>query len=145
MNSATSANPTARRFQFFLDREVARSAPLYAALTGHAARDIDQGGLISLVLAAAPERQRIPNLFFASVQRVLFDHPESPLARYYPSVGGDRSPDAYLPATFQEFLGGHRERRHCARRTGRVRRTARHAGGRSAARQRGSGRDDRVG
>ena len=107
---ASGADPTSRRFQIFLDREVAESSPLYAALTAHAAWDIDQGGLISAVMAAAPERQRIPNLFFASVQRVLFDHPQAPLARYYRSVGGDRAPDAQLPAVFESFVAEHRER-----------------------------------
>jgi hypothetical protein len=110
MTSADSDNPTARRFRFFLDREVAASSPLYAALTGHAAREVDQGGLISQIMAAAPERRRIPNLFFASIQRVLFDHPDARLAQYYPSVGGERGPDDELPAVFESFLVEHRER-----------------------------------
>jgi hypothetical protein len=101
---------TARRFQIFLDREVARSSPLYAALTAQAAWDLDQGGPIGAVLAAAPERQRIPNLFFASVQRVLFDHPDAPLAEYYGSLGGDREPDLQLAAQFESFVLEHRER-----------------------------------
>ncbi|HEV2639357.1 MAG TPA: DUF2332 domain-containing protein [Actinocrinis sp.] len=101
---------TSRRFQIFLDREVAASSPLYAALTAHAARDIDQDGLILAMMAAAPERQRIPNLFFASVQRVLFDHPDEPLGAYYRSVGGDRAPDADLPGVFEDFLLAHRDR-----------------------------------
>ena len=108
--SSTSENPTSRHFYFFLDREVAESSPLYAALTGHAARDIDEGGLISLIMAAAPERQRIPNLFFASIQRVLFDYPDAPLAQYYRSMGGSRLPDAELSAVFEAFLVEHRER-----------------------------------
>ena len=101
---------TAHRFQIFLDREVARSSPLYAALTAQAAWDLDQGGPISAVLAAAPERQRIPNLFFASVQRVLFDHPDAPLAEYYGSLGGHREPDLQLAGEFESFVLEHRER-----------------------------------
>jgi len=110
MNEANSDNPLARRFQLFLDQQVAQSSPLYAALTTHAAQDIESGGLIASMLAAAPERQRIPNLLFASIQRVLFDHPDDPLGKYYLSVGGDRAPDDALPAVFQAFLAEHRER-----------------------------------
>lgn len=102
--------PAAHRFQIFLDREVAASSPLYAALTTHAAMDIERRGLVYELLAAAPDRQRIPNLFFASVQRVLFDHPDSPLADYYRSVGGDRRPDPRLPDVFDSFLAEHRDR-----------------------------------
>jgi hypothetical protein len=110
--SAESADgePSSHRFQIFLDREVAASSPLYTALTAHAAADIDRRGLVYGILAAAPDRQRIPNLFFASVQRVLFDHPDAPLADYYPSVGGGRAPDAQLPAVFDSFLAAHRDR-----------------------------------
>jgi len=110
MSDANSDNPLSRRFQLFLDREVAQSSPLYAVLTGIAAQDIDAGGPIAALLTSAPERQRIPNLLFASIQRVLFDHPDDPLAQYYLSVGGDRAPDEKLPAVLYSFLAEHRER-----------------------------------
>jgi hypothetical protein len=98
-----------RRFQLFLNREVAKSSPLYVALTAHVSRDLEEGGPVTGVLAAAPERQRIPNLLFAAVQRALFDEPDSELAAYYPSLGGTRAPDGKLAETFTRFVLEHRD------------------------------------
>ena len=99
---------TARRFEIFLDREVRESSPLYAALTQYVSEDLAAGGYFTEVLAQAPERQRIPNLLFASIHRVLFDHPDEALARYYPSLGGTRKPDEELTEAFVEFVAAHR-------------------------------------
>ena len=99
---------TARRFEIFLDREVRESSPLYAALTQYVSEDLAAGGYFTEVLAQAPERQRIPNLLFASIHRVLFDHPDEALARYYPSLGGTRKPDEELTNAFVEFVAAHR-------------------------------------
>ena len=99
---------TARRFEIFLDREVRASSPLYTALTQYVSEDLAAGGRFTEVLAQAPERQRIPNLFFASVHRVLFDHPDAALAQYYPSLGGSRTPDEKLNEVFAEFVAAHR-------------------------------------
>ena len=99
---------TARRFEIFLDREVRESSPLYAALTQYVSEDLAAGGYFTEVLAQAPERQRIPNLLFASIHRVLFDHPNEALARYYPSLGGTRKPDEELTNAFVEFVAAHR-------------------------------------
>ncbi|HEV2346233.1 MAG TPA: DUF2332 domain-containing protein [Actinocrinis sp.] len=99
-----------RNFQLFLDREAAKSSPLYTALTAQVSQDLQDGGPISQVLVAAPERQRIPNLLFAAVQRTLFDEPDSDLAEYYPSLGGTRAPDAELAETFSRFVLAHRDR-----------------------------------
>lgn len=99
---------TARRFEIFLDREVRESSPLYAALTQYVSEDLAAGGYFTEVLAQAPERQRIPNLLFASIHRVLFDHPDEALARYYPSLGGTRKPDEELTNAFVEFVSAHR-------------------------------------
>jgi hypothetical protein len=101
---------TVRRFELFLDREVRRSSPVYAALTDQVAQELAAGGPIRRVVEAAPERQRIPNLLFAAVHRVLFDHPDAQLAEYYPSVGGARLPDLQLAAAFDAFVEAHRER-----------------------------------
>jgi hypothetical protein len=99
------------RFERFIDREVRESSPLYALLAQHVADSVAEGGLFEGVLAAAPERQRIPNLLFAAVQRVLFDEPEDDLAAYYPSLGGHRAPDDdELPRAFDAFVAAHRER-----------------------------------
>lgn len=99
---------TSRRFEIFIDREVRESSPLYAVLSQYVTDDLAAGGMFTEVLAQAPERQRIPNLLFASVHRVLFDHPEDPLAAYYPSLGGSRVPDDELPETFAGFVAAHR-------------------------------------
>jgi hypothetical protein len=101
---------TADRFQRFIDREVRESSPLYARLAQHVADSVAEGGLFEGVLAAAPERQRIPNLLFAAVQRVLFDEPGDDLAAYYPSVGGHRVPDDELPQVFDAFVSANRMR-----------------------------------
>jgi hypothetical protein len=101
-------NVTRRRFEIFIDREVRESSPLYTMLSQHVTDDLAAGGYFTEVLAQAPERQRIPNLLFASVHRVLFDHPEEPLAQYYPSLGGSRKPDDALPERFTAFVAAHR-------------------------------------
>lgn len=99
-----------RRFQLFLDREVAKSSPLYTALTTQVSQELEDGGPLAQVVAAAPERQRMPNLLFASVHRALFDEPDSELAAYYPSLGGRRAPDGELAETFSRFVLEHRAR-----------------------------------
>ena len=98
-----------RNFELFLVEEASKSSPLYTALTASVSRDLEDGGPIGQVLAAAPERQRIPNLLFAAVQRTLFDEPGSELAAYYPSLGGTRAPDDALAETFTRFVLEHRE------------------------------------
>jgi hypothetical protein len=99
---------TTRRFEIFIDREVRESSPLYTALSQYVSEDLAAGGYFTEVLAQAPERQRIPNLLFATVHRVLFEHPEDPLAEYYVSLGGSRLPDERLPQVFADFVAGHR-------------------------------------
>jgi hypothetical protein len=101
---------TVSRFELFLDREVRLSSPLYAALTDLVAREFAAGGPIRRLIESAPERQRIPNLLFAAVHRVLFDHPGAALADYYPSVRGGRPPDERLASAFESFVEEHAER-----------------------------------
>jgi hypothetical protein len=98
------------RFQRFIDREVRESSPLYTRLAQQVADSVAEGGLFEGVLAAAPDRQRIPNLLFAAVQRVLFDEKDDGLAAYYPSVGGHRAPDDELPQVFDAFVTANRGR-----------------------------------
>jgi len=104
----TDWDVTARRFEIFIDREVRASSPLYTVLSQYVSDDLAAAGYFTEVLAQAPERQRIPNLLFASVHRVLFDHPDEALARYYPSLGGSREPDGELTKVFAEFVTAHR-------------------------------------
>lgn len=80
----------ARHFAEFAGTTAAR-APLYAALSTIAA---DTPSVTS-VLEAAPPMQRLPVLFFAAVHRVLFDHPDEPLAGWYPNL----TPDARRPSS----------------------------------------------
>lgn len=103
-----TADETTRRFEIFIDREVRQRSPLYTALCQYVSDDLAVGGYFVEVLGQAPARQRIPNLFFAAIHRVLFDHPDEPLAAYYPSLGGTRTPDAELNKTFVEFVTAHR-------------------------------------
>ena len=99
---------TSRRFEIFIDREVRASSPLYTVLSQYVSDDLAAGGYFTEVLDRAPERQRIPNLLFASVHRVLFDHPDDALAQYYPSLGGTRKPDEELTKVFVDFVARHR-------------------------------------
>jgi hypothetical protein len=99
---------TTRRFEIFIDREVRDSSPLYTALIEHVSEDLAADGHFVEVLGQAPYRQRIPNLFLASVHRVLFDHPDEELAEYYASLGGSRLPDERLPGVFVGFVEKYR-------------------------------------
>jgi hypothetical protein len=101
-------DPVAERFRRFVDHEVRVESPVYASLALHVARNVEDGGFLSGVLAAAPDRRRIPNLLFAAVQKALFDEPAGELAAYYPSLGGRRAPDDNLPRVFDEFVARRR-------------------------------------
>src|SRR5947209_1042581 len=103
-------NPVVARFRLFVDREVRETSPLFTHLVLHVADTVAVGGRFAGLLAAAPERQRIPNLLFAAVQRVLFDETDGELAAYYPSLGGRRAPDDGLIPAFDAFVEAHRER-----------------------------------
>ncbi len=60
------------------------------------------------LMAEAPPTQRRPNLLLAALhERVLEGGAEHPFARYYASVGGDRAPDAELPALLHDFVRCH--------------------------------------
>lgn len=61
--------------------------PLYSAITANAARDDEVAGLL---LSAQPGQAR-PVLLLAALHDLVLDHPDLPLARWYPSLVG---PDA---------------------------------------------------
>jgi hypothetical protein len=66
------------------------SLPLYAALCRHLAEDAE---LASLLLAARPGQAR-PVLWLAALHDLVLRRPETPAARWYPSVvGADDVPD----------------------------------------------------
>lgn len=81
-------------------------SPTYSMLAAAIGNDPELAGL----LLAAPVEQRLTVLLFAAVQFVLFDEPDDPLARWYRTHGGVRTPDVELIGAFRRFVGRHRER-----------------------------------
>ena len=96
-----------REFEHFATTSNPR-APLYAALSTVIARD---DGLYGL-LRHAPPTQRLPVLLFACVHELVIEHPQHPLADWYPNLTAiPRSPtDRALASTFTSFVALHRER-----------------------------------
>jgi hypothetical protein len=103
---------TERRFRDFAEWDTRRSSPLYTRLCELVADSLAaaEAGPLAALLAAVPERRRVPNVLLAAVQRALFDEPGDGLAAYYPSLGGDRAPDDGLARAFTEFVARHRDR-----------------------------------
>lgn len=91
-------------FRRFATSEAASSSPLYVALADQLADD----AALREVFDAAGDQPVA--LAFAVVHRVLADHPDDPLAAYYTSLGGDRTPDADLAKVFEAFVHGHQAR-----------------------------------
>ena len=91
-------------FARFAQHDAALDDPLYVAITAAVAQRADWAAM----LAAAPATQRLPMLWLAALQdRVLacVDAGERPpLADYFSSAGGARSPDTALPGHLGEFI-----------------------------------------
>lgn len=88
----------AASFRHFALHECAED-PLYQAICLAVA---EAPGLLDL-MRHAPDPQRRPNLLLAALhERILSGVPHG-LAAYYPSVGGQRLPDAELPALLLDF------------------------------------------
>lgn len=101
-----SAPTPAAAFSHFANETRGRS-PIYAHLADAA---VDDPFLCSM-LAEAPPGQRRANLLFAAVHDpVLEQHDASPLADWYPSVGGTRAPDTHLTATFRAVVADNEPR-----------------------------------
>jgi hypothetical protein len=63
-----------------------------------------------LALAAEIPMERLPALLFvASVQRVINDHPDDPLARYYPGAAAQHPLDAAFACALHHFATGRAE------------------------------------
>lgn len=92
----------ARRFLHFAEVECP-DEPLYQALCRIVAGD---PALLGLLSDTNPSQQR-PNLWLAAVHALLLRGEAHALAAYYPSVGGDRAPDAGLPAAVRDFARRH--------------------------------------
>lgn len=77
--------------------------PMYARLCEHAAGD----PFVLALLDRARSGQARPVLLLAAVQRVLFDHPSDPLARFYPSVSGSPAAPGDPASPFAAFVREH--------------------------------------
>lgn len=94
------------RFSRFAREARAGDSPLYERLSGAAAQD---HVTLELLASAPDERQRRPNLLFAAVHDLLLEDATVPLARYYRSVGGHRTPDDGADEAFRSFLRDRRD------------------------------------
>jgi hypothetical protein len=101
---ATDAGALAKLFVYFADHEVVDD-PLYVALCRHVATS---PALLAL-MQHAPPTQRVPNLLLAAVHERVLAGVSHPLCGYFPSVGGQRAPDAALPALFDDFVDTQRD------------------------------------
>jgi hypothetical protein len=96
--------PASRRFATFAD-EARPTSPLYAHLGAALAAD----GRAASIIDEAPLAQRRATLVFAAVHDLLLRGVErGALTAYYPSVGGDRAPDAAATTAFLQVLDRHR-------------------------------------
>jgi hypothetical protein len=98
------ADVVARRFRFFAETQCRGRSPLYEALSHAVAEDPE----LCALMAAAPEDQRRPALLLAVVHYLLADEPDDELARFYPSLGGERPLDEGAAAAFKAFCLAHR-------------------------------------
>jgi hypothetical protein len=83
-------------------------APLYAALARYIAADPEMYRL----LGHAPPTQRLPVLLFACVHELVLEHPDDPLAGWYPNLTTDHRPpnDRRLAPTLKAFVATHETR-----------------------------------
>lgn len=91
----------AARYRRFAAQECPQQ-PLYVAICEAIASDPELLALHELIPAA----QARPNLLLAAVHERLLAGVEHALAAYYPSVGGQRRPDAGLPAQLRDLILG---------------------------------------
>ncbi|MFY7867276.1 DUF2332 domain-containing protein [Roseateles sp.] len=91
-------SPRAQEFRHFAHLECPQD-PLYAALCLMVA---DSAELLAL-LDHAPPTQARPNLLLAALHERVLAGVDHALAAYFPSVGGQRMPDAELPAVLLDF------------------------------------------
>ncbi|MCV2350708.1 DUF2332 domain-containing protein [Paucibacter sp. Y2R2-4] len=96
--TAAALADLAARFRHFAAVECTQD-PLYVALCLAVA---DSPEMLAL-LAEAPKTQAHPNLLLAALHERVLAGVAHPLASYYPSVGGQRMPDAELPAVLLDF------------------------------------------
>ncbi|HEU5295531.1 MAG TPA: DUF2332 domain-containing protein [Burkholderiaceae bacterium] len=95
----TDAAALARRFTQFADHEC-RDDPLYVALC----RLIAARPAALVLLQRAPVTQRVPNVLLAALHDRVLAGTGHAFAAYFPSIGGNRAPDAPLAAAFDDFM-----------------------------------------
>lgn len=105
-----------RMFRHFRRTRVPRSSPRYERLALLLA---DQPGLAEPLLAARPLHRRAILLFAAVQYPLRTTAPDHPLATYFPTLGGYRTPDAGLEKDLTNLMRGYGEqvRDLCATRT----------------------------
>lgn len=92
-------------FELFGTTQAAGRSPVYEALS---AAILDDAELLGLMLGTPPV-QRKPSLLFACVNALLAEHPDEPLAAYYPTHGGRRDVDGQLMPAFRALCRTYRD------------------------------------
>lgn len=92
-------------FKAFGATQANGKSPVYAAMSEAVAAD----AAILRVMLATRATQRKPSLLFACVNALLADHPDDPLAAYYPIHGGTRPADDQLAGAFAGFCRRYRD------------------------------------
>lgn len=80
-------------------------APIYQQMAAGVANDPELLG----IAAAARPGQNPPSLLFAAAQYLLTDHPDDPLARFYPALTGHPAPAVDPYPALRDFVLAHRE------------------------------------
>jgi hypothetical protein len=93
-----------RLFRHFARTQCEGRSALYTRL-GHGVADDEE--LLRLLLDAPPSQRR-PSLLLASVNHLLGEYRDDPLAAYYPIHGGDREADDQALSPFRAFCRAHR-------------------------------------
>jgi Uncharacterized protein conserved in bacteria (DUF2332) len=86
-------------FRLFASTQCEGRSALYAHL-GHGL--VEEESLLWMLLAAPPSQRR-PSLLLASVNHLLGEYRDDPLAAYYPIHGGDRQVDDQALPAFHAF------------------------------------------
>lgn len=79
-------------------------SPLYSALV-----DVIAESQSLLEVLDEIEHTPRPNVLLGAVQFLLMEHPDDPLTRFYPNLGGSPSSTEGLASEFHRFVGDHRE------------------------------------
>ena len=94
----------AQQFRRFGAEAVGADSPLYARLT-----EVIAGSEEALALAEQ-SAEATPMVFLAALHDELLREPDDELASYYPTVGGERAPDAGLAAALERFCAARADR-----------------------------------